>query len=47
VVLGAVHFVMIRKGWQLEPVIYLGLALGLIAMRISWKRRQSAAVNAR
>ena len=24
VMLGAVHFVMLRKGWQIEPLIYLG-----------------------
>ncbi|MBE3640600.1 protein-methionine-sulfoxide reductase heme-binding subunit MsrQ [Mangrovicoccus algicola] len=33
VLLGAVHFVMLRKGWQLEPLLYLGLAIVLIAAR--------------
>ncbi|GKY86823.1 protein-methionine-sulfoxide reductase heme-binding subunit MsrQ [Sinisalibacter aestuarii] len=32
--LGAVHFVMLRKGWQFEPLIYLGIVLGLLAVRL-------------
>ncbi len=31
--LGAIHFVMLVKGWQIEPLIYLGIILGLIALR--------------
>ncbi|MBY6066565.1 protein-methionine-sulfoxide reductase heme-binding subunit MsrQ [Leisingera aquaemixtae] len=33
-VLGAVHFVMLVKGFQIEPLIYLGLVLGLLALRL-------------
>lgn len=33
-VLGAVHFVMLAKGFQIEPLVYLGLILGLLATRI-------------
>lgn len=33
VVLGAVHFVMLVKGFQVEPLLYLGLVLGLLGMR--------------
>ena len=33
VALGAVHFVMQAKGWPLEPLVYLGLVLGLLALR--------------
>ena len=33
VLLGAVHFVMLVKGIQLEPLIYLALILGLLALR--------------
>ena len=37
--LGAVHFVMLRKGLQLEPLIYLGLVLALLALRLPLRRR--------
>ncbi len=40
VLLGAVHFVMVRKGWQIEPLIYLAIAVALLALRY---RRQSRA----
>lgn len=37
--LGAVHFVMLRKGWQVEPLLYLaGIAL-LLALRLPVMRR--------
>jgi len=39
--LGAVHFVMVRKGFQYEPLIYLALAVALLAMRVKWRRQQS------
>jgi methionine sulfoxide reductase heme-binding subunit len=26
-ILGAVHFVMLAKGWQIEPLVYLGAIL--------------------
>lgn len=32
-VLGAVHFILLSKGLQLEPVIYLGLILILLGLR--------------
>ena len=39
VILGAVHFVMLRKGWQVEPLLYLaGIAL-LLALRLPALRR--------
>ena len=34
VVLGAVHFVMLRKGWQVEPLVYLGLFVLVLALRL-------------
>ncbi|MCI2399804.1 protein-methionine-sulfoxide reductase heme-binding subunit MsrQ [Aliiroseovarius subalbicans] len=37
-VLGAVHFVMLVKGWQVEPLIYLGVILGLLALRLTPRR---------
>jgi len=39
VLLGAVHFVMLRKGLQIEPLIYLGLILLLLALRLPARRR--------
>jgi len=37
VVLGGIHFVMVRKGIQLEPLFYLAVILLLLAMRIKWR----------
>ena len=33
-VLGAVHYVMLAKGFQIEPLAYLGIILGLLALRV-------------
>ncbi|MEM9710169.1 MAG: protein-methionine-sulfoxide reductase heme-binding subunit MsrQ [Pseudomonadota bacterium] len=33
-ILGAVHYVMVAKGFQIEPLVYLGLILGLLAFRL-------------
>lgn len=33
-VLGALHFVMLVKGWQTEPLVYLSVILALLALRI-------------
>ena len=32
--LGALHFLMLSRGFQLEPLIYLGLVAGLLVMRL-------------
>jgi len=42
-VLGAVHFVMVRKGWQLEPLLYLLVIVALLAVRTRWQGIRSAA----
>jgi sulfoxide reductase heme-binding subunit YedZ len=34
VVLGAVHFVMLRKGWQVEPLVYLAAFVLLVGLRL-------------
>lgn len=39
IILGGVHFVWLVKGWQLEPLIYLAVILGLLALRVKPKRR--------
>lgn len=36
-ILGAVHFIWLSKGFQIEPLVYLGLILGLLVTRIRWK----------
>lgn len=38
-ILGAVHFIWLSKGFQLEPLIYLAVILGLIALRLPEMRR--------
>jgi sulfoxide reductase heme-binding subunit YedZ len=42
-ILAALHFVMLAKGFQIEPLVYLGLVLGLIASRQRLPRRTAAA----
>jgi len=37
-VLGAVHYVWLVKGFQIEPLAYLAVVLGLLALRLNWKR---------
>ncbi len=42
--LGALHFVMLVKGFQIEPLIYMGIVVTLLALRLPWPRaaRQKA-----
>ena len=42
-ILGAVHFVMLVKGWQIEPFLYLLAILLLLAARIRPARRPRSA----
>ncbi len=42
-ILGAAHFVMLVKGWQIEPMLYLGAILALLAARIRVKPRTARA----
>lgn len=37
--LGAVHFTMLVKGFQIEPLVYLGIVVGLLALRLKPRRR--------
>jgi sulfoxide reductase heme-binding subunit YedZ len=39
ILLGAVHFVMLAKGWQIEPLVYLGLCILLVGVRYLPRRR--------
>ncbi len=43
VLLGGVHFLMVVKGWQLEPMIYLGIVVILLIARLPRQRRRAAA----
>jgi len=36
-VLGAVHFIMVQKVWEVEPVVYLIITLGLLLLRYTPK----------
>ncbi len=40
-VLGGVHFVMLTKGFQFEPLLYLAVILGLLASRFAVIRRKA------
>ena len=33
-VLGGLHYVMLAKGFQIEPLVYLSLIVGLLLLRI-------------
>jgi sulfoxide reductase heme-binding subunit YedZ len=39
VLLGVVHYVMQEKVWTLEAILYLTIAIGLVALRATWIRR--------
>ncbi|MGR3660051.1 MAG: protein-methionine-sulfoxide reductase heme-binding subunit MsrQ [Paracoccaceae bacterium] len=34
VILGGVHYIMLVKGWQTAPLVYMGIILVLLAMRL-------------
>lgn len=34
--LGAVHFVMVQKVWEAEPLIYAAVIVGLVSLRAKW-----------
>ncbi|WP_322867884.1 protein-methionine-sulfoxide reductase heme-binding subunit MsrQ [Aquicoccus sp. G2-2] len=38
-VLGGVHFVLLRKGWQVEPLSYLAIIAALLLIRLAWQLR--------
>ncbi|MDW4500068.1 protein-methionine-sulfoxide reductase heme-binding subunit MsrQ [Sulfitobacter sp. D35] len=42
ILLGAIHYVMLAKGFQIEPLAYLVAILGLLALRIPGSRRKRA-----
>ena len=46
VLLGGVHFVMVRKGLQIEPLLYLAVIVLLLGLRLVPTSRQRAAKSA-
>lgn len=38
--LAAVHFIWVRKGFQLEPILYMAVIVGLLALRYLPKRQK-------
>ncbi len=36
VLLAGLHFVWLMKAWAVEPLIYLGAIVGLLALRLAW-----------
>lgn len=40
-ILGGVHYLWLVKGFQIEPIIYMTVILGLLAARLKWNRRKS------
>jgi len=42
-VLGAVHYLWLAKGFQIEPVVYTVIIVGLLLTRVKWARLRSAA----
>ncbi|MDT8327031.1 MAG: protein-methionine-sulfoxide reductase heme-binding subunit MsrQ [Roseovarius sp.] len=42
-ILGAVHFIWLVKGFQIEPLVYLAVILGLLALRLRALRKKQSA----
>lgn len=42
-IFGAVHYVMLVKGWQITPFVYLAMILALLALRLPRGRKRAAA----
>lgn len=43
VVLGGIHYLWLVKGFQLQPIIFMAVILGLLAMRVKWPRTRQTA----
>lgn len=41
-ILAAVHFIWLSKGFQLEPMVYLAVILGLLSLRVRGLRKKFA-----
>jgi sulfoxide reductase heme-binding subunit YedZ len=45
ILFGGIHFVMLRKGWQLQPLVYLALIAALLLWRVKWRRMVPAVLQ--
>ncbi|XDA98034.1 protein-methionine-sulfoxide reductase heme-binding subunit MsrQ [Sulfitobacter sp. LCG007] len=43
VLLGGLHYILLAKGFRIEPLIYMAVILGLLALRLPFVRRRHAA----
>lgn len=41
-VLGGVHYIWLVKGIQIEPLVYMSIIVGLLALRLRWPKRVTA-----
>ncbi len=41
-VLGGVHYIWLVKGIQIEPLVYMAIIMGLLALRLRWPKRATA-----
>jgi len=39
VLLGGIHYIWLVKGWQVEPMIYMAVILGLLVLRLPKRRK--------
>jgi sulfoxide reductase heme-binding subunit YedZ len=46
-ILGAVHYLLIVKAWPLEPIVYLGLVLVLLGLRLAPRISRPRSVKSR
>jgi len=44
-VAGALHYLLLVKAWPVEPFVYLGAVLGLLALRLRVRRRKTAPIS--
>lgn len=42
VLLGALHYIWLVKGYPLEPFVYAAVIIGLLALRFKWPKRKPA-----
>ncbi|AKS47496.1 sulfoxide reductase heme-binding subunit YedZ [Octadecabacter temperatus] len=42
-VLGGVHYIMVQKVWEVEPMVFLAVILALLATRIKWATKARTA----
>jgi sulfoxide reductase heme-binding subunit YedZ len=40
-VLAGIHYLWLVKGFQIEPIVYMAVILGLLAVRFKWARAKT------